>query len=370
MVEVLESPRELVASLAARVDDDAPERAWLTEVARPVAALLEGRLPRLTELGRLGLHAELAEALATGCRAAKVRAPRVDVPVVMIGGLPRTGTTLLMDALAATGCFRFLEAADAVHPHLALADRAEAARRAAARYDLAAEVSPHLARLQPLNATGPHEDTPLLQAALASYQWDMMLGGVDGLARFLADPAGRGAAYDVWASLVAALAHGSRTPLLLKSPLHFVGYDALFARVPDLHLVHVRRDPEAMLASFLNLRLAAQELFLGPARGDDLADIGRRTLSDLETMLVASRRALGAMPAHVRHTAIEFEELVRDPAGVATRITGVAVPPEAARPTGRWNAGEPQLALADFGLRGAEAAGRLRAAGGEWFFPG
>src|SRR3546814_16753993 len=113
--------------------------------------------------------------------------------------------------------------------------------------------------MHPLDADGIEECTPLLQHSLECLQWAMMLDAPSYVEWLHATR--RTAAYRIWAAQLNQVGDRS-TRWLLKSLMHFCDYRSLISVDPGCRIIHVRRDPIAMMIRFLNQSLPARRGFI------------------------------------------------------------------------------------------------------------
>lgn len=284
-------------------------------------------LARMSPLGRVAIEAELTHALAV--RRPAERAPAVTVDAVVIGGLPRTGTTLLLRLLDVMTERRALLGWEAFGPDRSAGggDETAAVRREARdRVEAVRQIAPKVHAMHALDADRPEECTPLLAHALESIQWGIMAHCPTYVDWLLDAPLDRG--YDLWARQLALVAPGA--PWLLKCPFHLNDYRALAGRCPTLRLVHIRRDAGATVRSFLNMVVAGRQIFEPDV---DPATLGPFWLERLRRLL--DRAATDLCGLGTSPVVIEYAELAAAPVATARRLAdrlGQAVVHVPARP--------------------------------------
>ncbi len=269
----------------------------------------------LSAVGRLAMRAEIGNSAARYGRLheAQVLGPQFD-RLVVIGGLPRTGTTLLHSVLAAALPAFTLSPGMAFEP--LAATRATAELASMQRYELLRAVGPAVAAMHPTDL--PQEEcTPLLQHSLACLQTVVMFDlGEEYWSETLRD--GFQDTYTYWGSMISRLYDTYRTGssmLLLKSPMHFYAYRELFEMTAEveLTLIHIRRDASAVVRSLLNLVAASRALF---ARSTDRHAIGAEWLSNLELSIPRAVDALKAPPSNVEVVDLDYRDLIANPVKV------------------------------------------------------
>ncbi len=302
-------------------------------------------LPRMSELGRLAFEVELDHALTVTEAAARV--PVAPVDAVVVGGLPRTGTTLLLRLLGQLTTRRPVATWEAHSPHLCRTGATEEARREATdRFALVREIAPKVHAMHALDPEAPEECTPLLAHALTSVQWGIMGHCPSYVDEVLGSSLADG--YRLWAQQLTLVDPTARW--LLKCPFHVNDYAALAARAPGVRLVHIRRDAVATTRSFLNMAGAGRQIFEPWVR---LEEMGPFWLERLRRLLVRGEAGM----AHLPHppVTVDHADLVADPIGtaveVAHRLGEEVVARPAEPPIGP--AAYDRLPLAAFGLSAA-----------------
>jgi hypothetical protein len=260
-------PRRDTDSSPARLLPTSQGEAWLP-VTEPLE-LLDTALrneARLSPLGEVGAVTEIERCLRTQQRAWDHRGLAAPPPpqILVIGGLPRTGTTALhhaivevFDAVAPTAA----EALDPQFAHDDVASRDTTTKELEARLALLQEVAPKVLEMHPMAVTGPDECTPILVSSLRCIQL-MMMFHVPSYHEWY-EQQDLGSTYDFWLRQISVIASGRRcpTPFVTKSPLHFPGYRELLDRLPQARIVHVRRGVVPWFESFLNVAFSARSIF-------------------------------------------------------------------------------------------------------------
>ncbi|HEY5841317.1 MAG TPA: sulfotransferase, partial [Mycobacterium sp.] len=147
---------------------------------------------------------------------------------------------------------------------------------------------------------------------------------------------------------------------VLKSPAHLGYLDALRAQFPDLHVVHMHRDPRETIPSGASLNATLH------AMHSDRVDRDRVGAQWLDRMGWTNDRAMATRDGWAddasRCTDIEFADAVADPIGQAARVydaIGVRLTADAEAAMRRWlvarprETARPAYAAADFGLTDA-----------------
>ncbi|MBO0855738.1 MAG: sulfotransferase [Nocardia sp.] len=295
---------------------------------------------------------------------------RVHAPIVVVG-MMRSGTTLLQRLLAADSRFHCAYGWEVVEvaprlgydfgggdfsggedPRIAVAEQRERASR---------ELAPELFTIHPMYAREPEEEIVFLSDAFLSHvpesgahlpryrswiddrDFAPAYAYLDRMLRFLQwQKRMRGRTAERW---------------VLKSPAHLGYLDTLRERFPDLHIVHMHRDPRDTIASGAGLNATLH------AMHSDRVDRDRVGAQWLQRMGWTNDRAMAARAGWSdearRCTDIEFADAVADPIGQVARVydaIGVPLTAEAESAMRRWLAERPReparpaYTPADYGL--------------------
>lgn len=291
---------------------------------------------------------------------------RVAAPIVVVG-MMRSGTTLLQRLLAADPRFvcaygwevvevaprldhRFTDAPD---PRIAISEAREAKSR---------ELAPELFSIHPMYAREAEEEIVFLADAFLSHVPES--GAHLPRYRSWLDDQDFSPAYGYLHRMLQFLqwqklqrgAHGRRW--VLKSPAHLGYLNLLRAQFPDLHIVHMHRDPRTTIASGASLNATLHAMHA------DTVDAHRVGAQWLERMGWTNDRAMairdGWTDQDVVVTDIGFAEAVADPIGQVARVYGAIGLPLTAQAEDamrRWLAHRPREAprppygLENYGLR-------------------
>lgn len=139
---------------------------------------------------------------------------------------------------------------------------------------------------------------------------------------------------------------------VLKSPAHLGYLDVLRAQFPDLHVVHMHRDPRATIASGASLNATLHAMHA------DTVDVHRVGAQWLARMGWTNDRAMAIRDGWdddgARVTDIGFDAAVADPVGQAARVyqaIGLPMTAEAEDAMRRWLAHRPrEVARPPYGL--------------------
>ncbi|BBY36005.1 putative sulfotransferase [Mycobacterium mantenii] len=302
---------------------------------------------------------------------------RVAAPIVVVG-MMRSGTTLLQRLLATDPRFvcaygwEVVEVAPrldhrfgGVDPRIAISQAREAKSR---------ELAPELFSIHPMYATEAEEEIVFLADAFLSHVPES--GAHLPRYRSWLDDQDFSPAYRYLHRMLQFLQWQKRQSLLepgrqprrwvLKSPAHLGYLDLLRAEFPDLHLVHMHRDPRTTIASGASLNATLHAMHA------DTVDAHRVGAQWLERMGWTNDRAMTIRDRWpddgARVTDIGFDEAVADPIGQVARVydaIGIPLTAQAEEAMRRWLAhrnrevARPPYGLADFGLRAEQVDERF-----------
>ena len=230
---------------------------------------------------------------------------------IVVTGMPRTGTTVLLELLALDPGHRPLRLWEALLPVPAAsaAERDDRMHQASRWLERFYGAVPGFVRIHALRPDGPEECDVLLQNAFASQHFDDMFDAPaysEWLATSTLDDA-----YTFYAAQLRILtaADASRPTWVLKSPSHLGHLDALLRVLPDALIVHCHRDPMEAVPSYASLIATLRRAYSDRV---DTREVGQQALTRSAR---ATERALrtreSAMPGQFLDVA--YAELVHDP---------------------------------------------------------
>jgi Sulfotransferase family len=323
---------------------------------------------------------------------------QIVAPIVVVG-MMRSGTTLLQRLLAADDRFHCAYGWEVVEvapkldhrwseredPRIAISEKREAASR---------ELAPELFAIHPMYAREPEEEIVFLSDAFLSHvpesgahvpeyrswidtqDFTPAYAYLHRMLQFLQWQKGRRAGEAGWERQRAGEAGWERRAgkagwegsdgrtarrWVLKSPAHLGYLDALRAQFPDLHVVHMHRDPRETIPSGASLNATLHAMH---ADHVDRARVGAEWLA---RMGWTNDRAMAARAAwtdeSARCTDIEFADAVADPIGQVSRVydaIGFPFSADAESAMRHWLVERPRelprtpYAATDFGLSDAE----------------
>jgi hypothetical protein len=367
------SPFDLAAVLA-----DAQRKESLTdwgprEFERPLGVLLaDYAVADLNVVGVQILRSSIVHSLRMRLRAQEwirrhpeILDERIVAPIVVVG-MMRSGTTLLQRLLAADPRFNcaygweVVEVAprldhrfDSVDPRIAISEAREAKSR---------ELAPDLFVIHPMYAREAEEEIVFLADAFLSHVPES--GAHLPNYRSWLDEQDFAPAYRYLHRMLQFLQWQKRQQgavaqrWVLKSPAHLGYLDLLRAQFPDLHIVHMHRDPGTTIASGASLNATLHAMHADTV---DLQQVGGEWLQRMgwtNDRAMAVRESWANEGAQV--TDIGYEDAVADPIGQVARVydaVGLPLTVEAESAMRRWlddrprEAARPAYGLENYGLR-------------------
>ena len=263
-------------------------------------------------------------------------------PMVVVTGLPRTGTTVLHNLLALDPGSRSLRLWEALRPvpprEGSGPSQAELVAHAATWLDRLYELVPDFRAIHATTAEGPEECDALLQNDFASQHFDDMFDA-QAYSAWLATASLR-AEYRSYARQLRVLNQGGTRPWILKSPSHLGHLDALLEACPEATILHCHRSPGEAVPSYASLVLSLRRAYseqVSPVR------VGRQALWRCET---AMNRCLAVRRAEPeRFVDVEYRDLLERPLATVEAVydrLGRALPPALPEAVTTWLARHPQ----------------------------
>jgi hypothetical protein len=294
---------------------------------------------------------------------------RIVAPIVVVG-MMRSGTTLLQRLLAADDRFHCAYGWEVVEvapklghqwsvledPRVLISETREATSR---------EMAPELFAIHPMYAREPEEEIVFLSDAFLSHVPEA--GAHLPAYRAWIDTQDFAPAYEYLHRMLQFLQWQKRQAghtaerWVLKSPAHLGYLDTLRVRFPDLHVVHMHRDPRETIPSGASLNATLH------AMHSDHVVRDRVGAQWLQRMVWTNDRAMATRDRWADDSAvctdIEFTDAVADPIGQAARVydaIGVPLTVDAESAMRRWlverprEMARPSYAAPDYGLSDAE----------------
>lgn len=336
----------------------------------------------LNEIGVHILRSGLVHSLRMRLRAqewirrhAEILTETIVAPIVVVG-MMRSGTTLLQRLLASDHRFHCAYGWEVVEvaPTLDYAWTADEDPRIAVsekRESMTREMTPDLFAIHPMHAREPEEEIVFLSDSFLSHVPES--GAHVPEYRAWIDTQDFTPAYDYLHRMLQFLQWQKRQTgrtaqrWVLKSPAHLGYLDVLRAQFPDLHIVHMHRDPCDTIASGASLNATLH------AMHSDHVDQARVGSEWLQRMGWTNDRAMAVRSGWPDEAAvctdIEFADAMADPIGQVARVyeaVGLPLTAEAEAAMRRWllerprDPARPPYAAADFGLSDHQIKERFR----------
>lgn len=247
---------------------------------------------------------------------------QIDRPII-IAGLPRSGTTHLVNWLARDERLRSLtlweseEPVPTVQPVSGQLDPREA--RSAEIWGHFEAMLPHMAAMHSMEATSIHEDNELLFMDLNCYNWEFQARLPRWIDHYFAHDRTESYLYERKVLQVLTWFRGPNR-WILKSPQHMENLAALKTAFPDGTLVLTHRDPVAVLRSLTTMLGYSDRIRRDPV---DPPALARHWIDRIDRLLRAcidQRDAWGADQS----VDLLFHEYMADQEGVMRRVYAMA----------------------------------------------
>jgi sulfotransferase family protein len=246
-------------------------------------------------------------------------------PPIIVVGLPRSGTTHLVNLLAADSRFRSMPWWEVTEPVPVIGDGPgrdgvdPRYQRCLATHQAMASVAPLVSLMHDRPPWSIEEDCELVDLDLCSYtlewharvpMWRDFYLGLDQRAH-----------YAFLRRELQVLSY-QRGPdrWVLKTPQHLEQIGPLLETFPDATIAFTLRDPVAVLQSALTMLAYGDRVRRVDIEADDLADYW---VDRIERLLRAAVRDAHLIPTE-RRVDVEFVDFMADDLAMATRILGVA----------------------------------------------
>ncbi len=330
---------------------------------------------RFTERGAQMAHDDLVAYMATRMQIEDwlARHPELlEAPVekpLFVFGLPRTGTTLAINLLAADPARRsFLrwEIYEPIPP--ARPEELHAGRRYAeqqAKCEMALQYMPQIAAIHMEFADSPTECQFLMTTSFCAQVYEAQ-ADIPSYRHWFLHEADYLPAFRFHKRTLQALQHHAKGQWTLKNPWHPLFLDALTEVYPDARLVMTHRDPAEVVGSCCSLIKYVRQIYSDDV---DLKGIGESFMDTFRVMIDRTRAFKAKHGAGAIHD-VQYADTVRDPIGTVRKIydaVGDAFTPAAEQAMQGYMADNPKgkhgkhaYDLAEYGLSKDEVHERFR----------
>ena len=297
----------------------------------------------LTRGGRITILQNAVRVMANRLRIEDLvkRHPEIlSIPIekpIFIAGLPRSGTTHLVNWLARDERLNSLTLWESEEPvpavEVAPGEVDPRLARSAGTWEAFGRLLPHMAAMHEMTATDIHEDNELMFMDLNCYNWEFQSRLPRWIDYYLAHDRTGSYAYEKKVLQVISWYRGvgpgepGRRRWLLKSPQHMENLAAIKAVFPDATMVICHRDPVDVLRSLTTMLGYSDRIRRDPVDSPGLA---RHWADRIERLLRECVAQRSAWPAD-QSIDVLFHEYMSDQEGMARRIyalAGLELPPE------------------------------------------
>jgi hypothetical protein len=243
----------------------------------------------------------------------------VQKPVIILG-LPRTGTSLLVNLLAQDPAHRCLAnwetTVSALPPRKNVRREADPRRRTGKIFMRFMDyLAPHFKKIHTFHLDGPEECTLILFQEFVAQALALTFN-VPAYSRWL-DNASHAAVYRHHKRVLQTLQWTYPAERwLLKAPGHIAALDELLAVYPDACIVQTHRDPVKAVSSWASLNTAFRGIY---AKTVDAEETGRQTLERLDFDLNKFLRDRRRHDPR-RFGDVQYQALVKNPLGAVRSL--------------------------------------------------
>lgn len=288
----------------------------------------------LTGLGRAGLRQQLVVYAKNRLliqdllkRHPEIHDIEIKLPIIVVG-LPRTGTTHLLNLLAADSRLRAMPLWECSEPvrdpnEPLLSDGTDPRyQRCAKAWDTMRRTVPHLAAMHPMDPNHIHEEIELMLPNFASYNFEWFTHSPRYRDHYLQME--QLSHYEYMRTVIKILQFQQPsdwpTRWVLKSPMHLENLPELSKVFPDATFVVSHRDPVAVLQSTITMLAYGQRMKRTRVLMDELVEYWTDRIEHLLRRCVQTRHLL----PDSQSLDVLFHQFMADDMNVVERIYGKA----------------------------------------------
>lgn len=245
-------------------------------------------------------------------------------PIVIIG-LPRTGTTHLLNILSADDRLRSLPLWESYEPIARRGDGPGADgvdpryRRCSDEWEQIRSTSPFVEAMHPMEPDHVHEEIELMLPDFASYNLEWVARAPQWRDHYLATD--QTPHYEYMRTMLKVLTWmRPRERWVLKSPQHFEQIGPLLSTFPDATVVMTHRDPVSVVQSAATMMAYAARMTYRTIDPEWYVDYWT---DRVERLLSSAVRDLDLIPSS-RRVDVRFDQFMADDTGTVERIFEVA----------------------------------------------
>ena len=285
----------------------------------------------LTGIGRLSLRNKLLQHASSRLliqqqfhQHPEIHAIEIEKPII-VAGLPRSGTTHLLNLMAADSRLRALPLWESYEPvpmpgEALLPDGTDPRyQRCADAWEMMQLMTPHLAAMHPMNPEHIHEELELMGPNFGSYNYEWLCHSPRWRDAYFAED--QTSQYEYMRDVLKLLTWQQRatdrpTRWVLKCPQHLEQLPVLHKVFPDATIAITHRDPVAVIQSSITMLAYGQRMSRKQVMTKPLLDYWTERIAHL---LQACANDRDKLPAE-QSIDIPFHELIKDDIGMVEKI--------------------------------------------------
>ena len=291
---------------------------WLDEVAHDPDRLGIGQLSLRNSCVRYAANRLLTHDLLR--RHPEIHDIKIERPIIIVG-LPRTGTTHLLNVLSADDRLRSMPLWESYEPIPMVGEDADAAgvdqryARCEKEWEQMQMVTPHIALMHPMDPDHVHEEIELMLPDFSSYNLEWVARCPQWRDYYLSQD--QQPHYDYMHTMLKVMTFlRPRDRWILKSPQHFEQIGPLMKTFPDATVVMTHRDPVSVIQSAATMMTYAARMAYRTIDPGWYIDYWT---DRIEKLLTAAVRDVHLIPQNQRID-VRFEEFMADDQGTIQRV--------------------------------------------------